>query len=324
MAALVFIFVMDALHIGLRNNPFGSATPGYTLLRGPTINSLGYSDDTVTVANSWESACIQHEWVREFLVAHHMRLNPLKSYCIIGSGTGTSAGLEPDPSLKWLPGIHEAQVHDPLHRAPCTVTGALPNPGACDIYTHGPSKSFRYLGYQIHVDLEDGEVIREVALKLREACSIIRTHALNLVHAADVLREYLYPRIELGLLFASIPIARLRRWESIIRTSVLHRSHDAATRALASTALHAALGILPLTAHTRQLKATELGVMLRAGACWHCDHGVQADHGPCRRQIAHWGKICVWQDAPSCAQGGDAQLTSPLSCDKCTPLRPRK
>ena len=41
MAALVFIFVMDALHIGLRNNPFGSATPGYTLLHGPTINSLG-------------------------------------------------------------------------------------------------------------------------------------------------------------------------------------------------------------------------------------------------------------------------------------------
>jgi hypothetical protein len=110
-------------------------------------------------------------------------------------------------------------------------------------------------------------VIQEAALKLRDACSIIRIHRLNLVQAADVLREYLYPRIELGLLYGNIPSARLRRWESLIRSSVLHRGHDAATRALASTALYAALGVLPLRAHVRLLKATELGVALRSGGC---------------------------------------------------------
>ena len=35
LAALVFIFVMDALHVGLHRRPLGGATPGYTLQDGP-------------------------------------------------------------------------------------------------------------------------------------------------------------------------------------------------------------------------------------------------------------------------------------------------
>lgn len=166
LAALVFIFVMDALHVGLHKHPLGGVTPGYTLRNGPTMHSLGYSDDTATVADSWEGARSQHAWVCEFLAAHHLRLNSSKSYCIVGSG------LSPCSPLRWLPGIHEAQVHDPLHGAPCTVIGEPRKCGPHDIRAHGPSKTFRYLGYQVRVDLADSEVIKEVALKLQEACSI--------------------------------------------------------------------------------------------------------------------------------------------------------
>ena len=89
LAALVFIFVMDALHVGLHKHPLGGVT-----------RSLGYSDDTATVADSWEGARSQHARVCEFLAAHHLRLNSSKSYCIVGSG------LVPcGPLLKWLPGI---------------------------------------------------------------------------------------------------------------------------------------------------------------------------------------------------------------------------
>jgi len=263
LAALIFIFVMDALHAGLQQNPLEEPTPGYSLRCGPTVHSLGYSDDTVTTADSWDGALLQHDWVREFLVAHHLRLNSQKSYCIVGSGVDVS--IDQPTSSRWLPGILEAQVHDPRHGAPCSVTGRPAQFGPEDVCTHGPNKAFWYLGYQVRVDLGNGEVIRATAFKVREACSVIRSHCLSLVQAADLLREYLYPRIELGLLYADIPNARLKRWESLIRGSVLHRGHDVATRALASTALHAALGILPLRAHARLLKATEVGVTLRGG-----------------------------------------------------------
>jgi hypothetical protein len=67
LAAIVFILIMDALHCGLENNPLGLTAKGYTMMDGgPTVHSLGYSDDTLTSSGSWESALAKHEWVREF------------------------------------------------------------------------------------------------------------------------------------------------------------------------------------------------------------------------------------------------------------------
>ena len=140
---------------------------------GPTVHSLGYSDDTAVVSDSWDGAALQHDWVREFFVSHHLRLNPSKSYCVIGSGICKPLG---DLAPRWLPGIDEAQVHDPLHGATCTVVGRPTKFGENDIKTHGPSKAFRYLGYQVRLDLECGEVIKSMALKIRESCSMIRSH----------------------------------------------------------------------------------------------------------------------------------------------------
>ena len=93
LAALVFIFVMDGLHTGLQSSPLGISTIGYKMAHGPTVCSLGYSDDTATMASSWDSAVGMHEWVREFLVAHHLRLNEDKSHSRQRRGyTHTHAG----------------------------------------------------------------------------------------------------------------------------------------------------------------------------------------------------------------------------------------
>ena len=91
LAALVFILVMDGLHQGLEHNPLGKTAAGYTMGgNGPTIHSAGYSDDTATTADSWAAAEEKHDWVREFFVAHHLRFNAGKTYCVVGTGTGVS------------------------------------------------------------------------------------------------------------------------------------------------------------------------------------------------------------------------------------------
>ena len=63
---------------------------------GTQVHSQGFADDTLVLAPSWEDALIQHDWVREFFIAHHFRFNSEKSYCI--SALGVTAG-------RCLPGI---------------------------------------------------------------------------------------------------------------------------------------------------------------------------------------------------------------------------
>ena len=270
LAALVFIFVMDALHTGLRTNPLGPVTPGYTLRHGPTVHSLGYSDDTATVADSWDGATMQHSWICEFLVANHMSLNSSKSHCVIGSGRDTTDACPLSPTRRCLRGVRSGDVHDPAHRRPAGGKGDTGwdhtmYDARYDIATKKPSQPFRYLGYLVRVDLGSGAMISSIAFKIRNACSMIRSHKLNLIQAADVLREYLYPRIDMGLTHASISDAQLQRWESLIRWSVLHIGHDLSTRSISGSALYASLGVLPLGLHTRMLRVSETGVMLRGG-----------------------------------------------------------
>ena len=87
---------------------------------------------------------------------------------------------------------------------------------------------------------------------------------MSLVQAGDVLREYLYPKLEITLLYADISRKRLRKWAQLIRRAVLHHGHDLATRSIALPALFSALGVLPLEMHASLVRATEVGVMLRS------------------------------------------------------------
>ena len=106
--------------------------------------------------------------------------------------------------------------------------------------------------------------MRSTIFAVRGVCSLIRSHAMDLVQAGDVLREYLYPRLEITLLYADISRKRLRKWAQLIRKAVLHHGHDLATRSIALPALFSALGVLPLDMHASLVRATEVGVMLRS------------------------------------------------------------
>ena len=210
------------------------------------IASSGLADDTAVLSASWEEAELQHLWLLDFFTAHHLRLNSSKSYCIVGSGRGTSMAAvceaeearlayersvapgsrsrqdERDalrarhdeararaamPDLRFLPDIEEDRVHDPAGGRPvlCGILDA-PTPLRNNLIVSRPrSYPFRYLGLMLRVDGHADEAIGVLSGRVWSACRSIRTLGLDLVQASDYIREFLYPRLELGLAFTRIP-----------------------------------------------------------------------------------------------------------------------
>ena len=81
LSPLIYVFVTDALHEGLQNNPLYGCKTGYKFSNNQNLNvgSLGYADDTLTFTESWAAQWMSHEWVRDFCHAHHFKLNAKKS-----------------------------------------------------------------------------------------------------------------------------------------------------------------------------------------------------------------------------------------------------
>jgi len=63
LSPLIYIFVMDAFHAGLVDNPLfpeDCKNWGYSFSQGPRVCSSGYADDTVTVATSAKAMAQMH------------------------------------------------------------------------------------------------------------------------------------------------------------------------------------------------------------------------------------------------------------------------
>ena len=250
LAAIVYIIMMDSLHDGLACNPLGTHPhSAYRMELGPTLASLGYADDTILASLSMTGARLQHDWVREFFVAHHLKFNSDKSYCTVASGRIAVGDVEwhPPLSIQSLPGIRPCDIHDPSHGLPNLSHPSLPTGAASadDIVCSLASTPFRYLGIMFRVDLQQDQVKTSTQFIIWNTCREIRLRKLNLCQASDTLRELLFPRIELKLAFTDFPTKTLDRWMTIIRRSVLHSGYDTATRQINTAALALILGIRP-------------------------------------------------------------------------------
>jgi len=61
----------------------------------------------------------------------------------------------------------------------------------------------------IRIDLAPDEEIEVLRGRVMEVCTKIKTHSLDLFEASCCIRDFLYPRLELGLIFARITKAVL-------------------------------------------------------------------------------------------------------------------
>ena len=155
-------------------------------------------------------------WLLDFFVAHHLRLNPNKSYCVVGSGTLVSETDSSSPTPRGLPNIDENLIHDPLDGKPAlheqlTSPTSLVSP---DIIARPPTYAFRYLGLMLRVDLDPTDMKAVLSGRVWDAVTKIRLYQLDLVQAGDFIREYVYPRLELGMVFYDFSAGVLDTWES--------------------------------------------------------------------------------------------------------------
>ena len=269
MAAIIFNLMMDSLHAGFRSNPlYSSPTRGYTL-GGPDqveIFSAGYADDTAAVAPSWNDAVRQHMWLLDFFVAHHLRLNPEKSYCIVGSGTLVSSADPSRPTPRSLPNIDDNLIHDPLGGKPATpeqLTSPTPLVSP-DIIARPPTYAFRYLGLMLRVDLDPSDMKGVLSGRVWDALTKIRLYQLDLVQAGDFIREYVYPRLELGMVFYDFGADVLDTWESLLRRAVLRWTLGCNVAAINKAAFWLSLGLQPPREFAMMVRIVDLGNTLRS------------------------------------------------------------
>ena len=275
LSPIIFNILLDLLHEGLRSNPLHTAKGrrGYRMRGGTIISSIGFADDTVALASSWEDAQQQHLWVLEFFAAHRLRLNASKTVVVV-DGVGphamhasyTGPKSAPDPYGLFLPDVDPNLLLCADQRrasgAPQGPTPPTPLQNT-EIITYPPSYAFRYLGYKLRVDLQPAPMINALHTKVLLFCRELRSYHLDILQSTACIREVLYPRMELGLTFTPIPLATLNRWDTWIRHAVLRKELGSQLGSIRKELVAAATDILPLRDHRLLLQGTALCETLR-------------------------------------------------------------
>ena len=237
LSPLIYIFVTDALHEGLRSNPLFNCKTGYTFSNNKnlTVASLGYADDTLTLNESWKDQWMAHEWVRDFCHAHHFRLNSLKCKYIISDCSGKTDG-------RWLWSVDGKEKIQPLISSEC----------------------FRYLGLWLTMDLDWSKQIHV----LNKCIMDWRWKALAFKVDPAQLRasycEFLFPRLEVGLLYANISMTICNTWMSSIIATFCDRSGISSGHSLNHMAFCLLADIPDLWLRTQTARATELICLLNS------------------------------------------------------------
>ena len=219
LAALLFILVLDPLHTGLRNNPlYPNQQHGYTISHNNqhyTTHALGYADDTNLINTTWQQHLQQHEWILDFFTAHRLSINADKTY------TSSKHPIINNPTL---PEHHQKLIHDPLGKPsrlaiqrpyPLNAT-KVPPPSPSSINIHNSNFSFRVLGLQYNIDLDPTEMTKKLQKTLYMTTRNLIASKLTISQCSSVIREFLYPKLELGLLFLPPPLQTLKSWDSSI------------------------------------------------------------------------------------------------------------
>jgi exonuclease III len=245
LAPLLYAIVTDALHEGLRDNPlfpataklggyrFASATPPGVLQEDEArLCSVGFADDAGIVATSAARLEEMHEWVRSFHGAHCLRLNVAKTKL-------RCSHPHLAPTLRAVDGRS-------------TVT---PLPATAH---------FTYLGVKISLNLNWRPQQTSMARSVGMVCSRIRRYGFDLEMSASAILQFLLPRLRVGLLFAQVPDTTLRKWDTLIKKSVLQAAGVRQGPSLSPGILYMLSRVPQLLTHAWALRGEELLVTLNA------------------------------------------------------------
>jgi hypothetical protein len=262
LSPLLYALITDALHAGLRDNPLFPATAtagGYTFVQydaagnSVRICSAGYADDTIIVTDDPERLREMHAWLRCFFGAHSLRLNVDKTVYVT---TGNPA-------------------HAPL----------LPSvDGQSFISPQGPSTVFRYLGLHLNLVLDWSKEVRKMDRAVQQLCRKMVCQRLTLDMSAYATKQYLLPRLRMGLLTCGVPDGKLRTWTKQLQAAALQGAAMPAATGLARPAVVEGTGLPSIVDHALALRSQEAMVTLlcdypSSRSAWARLHAVEAASG---------------------------------------------
>lgn len=214
LAPLIFLFVVDPLHVGLESNPlYKGQQDGYTMRYSTKVSSIAFADDFTVISNSWEALQRLHEWVCAFFRYHHMDFNTDKSFLVHGHRE------EKKSTPKQLPGIQKGTF----------------------IAYKSPTEAWRHLGIELTLDLRWTKQKQNMSRTINLFRVNARINRLDLLQTAIAAKEYLIPRLDIGLTHAKITQDDSEVWDRQIRECVLSRSSVRGT--ISKSAFHIITGI---------------------------------------------------------------------------------
>jgi ribonuclease HI len=189
LAPLIFILFTDALHEGLRTSPIFTRLDdpiktGYYFLHGRvSVSSIGFADDLIILAESWEDILAMHLWVLEFLETHGGDLNSSKTTYVISN-------VKSETDNRWLPNLDGTEA----------------------IYPKPSSTIFRYLGMYLSMDMSWSKQINLMSYSITEWGMAIIKSGISSLKAVDTFKIFLLPKLDLGLTFAQIDEKTRNSW----------------------------------------------------------------------------------------------------------------
>ena len=214
LAPLIFLFVTDALHEGLKQPGWGYEVQDGSRSGEGNVRSFssGYADDAIAFATSPKAMLEMHEWVRAFFGAHCFELNCKKTELVCSAGRGSEA----------LAG---------KVRSVCGVKSVDPKP---------PNHTIRYLGVWINIRGTWGQQVGRMDRSVHAVCSSIR-RGFTIPMSVFTITQFLIPRLRMGLRVAKISKTKLASWDTRIRQAV--QGGDQITMSGGSSAFHLVSGI---------------------------------------------------------------------------------
>ena len=277
MAALLFNMVLDALHFGFKNNPLKGRNQhpqdneGYEITskdkQSINVSSIGFADDTNCPARSWNSAKLAHDWMLDFLTAHHLRLNASKTVVVVDAPYTPSFVAEntpPDPNGLTLPDIEEDLILEADNLPPPSrqehIVTPLTNKA---ISTFPPPHPFHYLGLSTNMVMKSTPVAAKLEQQLHIFRSRLKSHHISPLNSALLISEILIPRLETNLTFSPLTKAQLSKMSSLVRSMTLRSDTGSSITGLSKPLFHLALGLPTMEDQKILSQAVHYGNTLR-------------------------------------------------------------
>ena len=239
LAPLLFIFVVDVLHVGLDKNPLHNNSEYGYLMQGSDTRtaSTAFADDFTVTSNSWVGLQHMHEWIREFFRYHRMDINSDKSF--------------------WTCDTREKKDHlTGLHKELGEANSRVPY--------RDPAEAWRHLGVLIDLNLSWKEQRNKMQSHINMFRAQCRRNRLNTLMRATATWEYLLPKLDIGLKHANIPPLTLTKWDSELRCLVLQNTSMRSKHSLCKAAFHIITNIPSIKLLQDIVQTAELHIRLNS------------------------------------------------------------